>query len=90
MKKTVTMLAAAAAVVLSVSSSAQSFASDRGRELLVQAQSSYANRENSAEVERTLSLLADAEKNATDENGCRENGRLRKRHGEGEGRLRSR
>jgi hypothetical protein len=67
MKKTVTMLAAAAAVVLSVSSSAQSFASDRGRELLVQAQSSYANRENSAEVERTLSLLADAEKNATDD-----------------------
>jgi len=67
MKKSFSVLTAVAVVLAFGLSSVSSFASDRARELLAQAQASFEKRETPAEVERALALLADAEKNAADD-----------------------
>jgi len=63
MKKSISLIAALAAFAVSL----PTFASDRGRELLSQAEGAFANRENAAEVERALSLLAQAESVSSDD-----------------------
>ncbi len=67
MKKSLAVFAVLAAVLVSSLGSVESFASDRGRELFTQAQVAFENRENSAEVERTISLLAEAERASADD-----------------------